>query len=221
LIYVEKYTFKWNLVSTRDLTLTLRSKAPCSPGATRDGLDLFRGFADSSHGNCFDGRSYEGFILMCNGGGALAWKKAAPIAGDDSSGAAELRMGTLAYKYILALRTLQMDLDVGVAPTSPTDLFSDAQAIIDGTGCERLKKSPRWMATRYAMIRWGLACKTIRLMKVPAEENVAGIVTKCLTGALFTRHRRPSWASPSHLRDHYCPDPPYWSLLLPQTLLSP
>ena len=31
---------------------------------------------------------------------------AAPIAGDDSSGAAELRMGNLAYKYILALRTL-------------------------------------------------------------------------------------------------------------------
>ena len=45
------------------------------------------------------------------------------------------------------------------------------------------------MATRYAMIRWGLACKTIRLMKVPADENVADIVTKCLTGALFIRHR--------------------------------
>ena len=177
------------LVSTRDLTLTLRSKAPPSPGAARDGLDLFRGFVDSSHGNAPSGRSYGGFVLLCDGGGALAWKMAAPIAGDDSSGAAELRMGTLAYKYILALRTLQMDLDVGVAPTSPTLLFSDAQAIIDGTGCERLKKSSRWMATRYAMIRWGLACKTIRLMKVPAADNVADIVTKCLTGAAFIRHR--------------------------------
>ena len=114
---------------------------------------------------------------------------AAPIAGDDSSGTAELRMGTLAYKYILALRTLQTDLDVGVAPISPTLLFSDAQAIIDGTGCKRLKKSSRWMATRYAMIRRGLACKTIRLMKVPAFDNVADIVTKCLTGAAFIRHR--------------------------------
>ena len=70
---------------------------------------------------------------------------AAPIAGDDSSGATELRMGTLANKYILALRTLQMDLGVGVASVSPALLFSKAQTII----CER----SRWMATRYAMIR--------------------------------------------------------------------
>ena len=125
------------IVSTRDLTLTLRSKAPSGSGMPQEGLDLFRGFVDSSHGNGPFGRSYGGFILLCDGGGALAWKMAAPIAGDDSSGAAELRMGTLAYKYILALRTLQTDLDGGVAPISPTLLFSDAQAIIDGTGCER------------------------------------------------------------------------------------
>ena len=97
--------------------------------------------------------SYRGFVLTCVGGGALAWKCAAPAAGDDSTGAAELRMGSLAYKYILVLRTLQVDLDIGVAPTRPTVLFTDAQAMIDGTGCERLKKSSRWMASRYAMIR--------------------------------------------------------------------
>jgi hypothetical protein len=33
-------------------------------------------------------------------------------------------MGTLTYKYILALRTLQLVLDVGVAPISPTLLFT-------------------------------------------------------------------------------------------------
>ena len=126
---------------------------------------------------------------MCNRGGALAWKCAAPAAGDDSSGAAELRMGTLAYKYTLALRTLQRDLDVGVEPTGPTPMFTDAQALIDGTGCERLSKSSRWMATRYAMIRWGLSCGTVELAKVSAEENCADIVTKCLTGAIFFRHR--------------------------------
>jgi hypothetical protein len=132
------------------------------------------------------------FVITCHGGGALAWKCAAPAAGDDSTGSAELRMGTLAYKYIPALRTLQRDLDVGVAPTVPTPLYSDAQAMIDGTGCERLKKSSRWMASRwrYAVIRWGLACQTIALMKVPAADNCADIVTKCLTGEAFYRHRR-------------------------------
>ena len=98
-------------------------------------------------------------------------------------------MGTLAYKYILALRSLQQDLDLGVGPTQPTPLYTDAQAMIDGTGCERLKKSSRWMATRYAMIRWGLRCRSIRLAKVAAERNCADIVTKVLTGVLFERLR--------------------------------
>ena len=114
----------------------------------------------------------------------MAWKCAAPSAGDDSTGAAELRMAVLAYKYVLAMRTLLVDLDVGVAPTKATDLFSDAQALIDGTGCERLRKS------RYAMMRWGLACSTIRLAKVAAADNCADIVTKCLVGKAFVRHRR-------------------------------
>ncbi len=74
-------------------------------------------------------------MVLCKGGGALAWKCAAPAAGDDSSGAAELRMGTLALKYIVGLRTIQKDLAVAVGPTVPTVLFSDAQALIDGTGC--------------------------------------------------------------------------------------
>ena len=63
--------------------------------------------------------------------------------------------------------------------------------MIDGTGCERLKKSSRWMASRYAMIRWGLAaCGTIDLRKADAADNCADIVTKCLTGETFFLHRK-------------------------------
>ena len=175
------------LTNTAELSLTLHAEPPSKGGPV--GLDLVRGFVDSSHGNAPEGRSYGGFVLMCKGGGALAWKCAAPTAGDDSTGAAELRMGTLALKYIVALRTLQRDLDVGVAPRFPTPLFTDAQALIDGTGCERLSKSSRWMASRYAMIRWGLACGSIDLAKVPAADNCADIVTKCLVGEAFFRHR--------------------------------
>jgi hypothetical protein len=175
------------LTNTAELSLTLHAEPPPEGGVA--GLDLVRGFVDSSHGNAPEGKSYGGFILMCRGGGALAWKCAAPTAADDSTGAAELRMGTLALKYIVAMRTLQRDLDVGVAPRFPTPLFTDAQALIDGTGCERLSKSSRWMASRYAMIRWGLACGTIDLAKVPAADNCADIVTKCLVGEAFFRHR--------------------------------
>ena len=40
------------------------------------------------------------------------------------------------------------------------------------------------------MMRWGLACSTIRLAKVAAADNCADIVTKCLVGEAFVRHRR-------------------------------
>jgi hypothetical protein len=91
------------------------------------------------------------------GGGALAWRRVAPPAGDDSSGAAERRLATLAYKYVVAARFLQCELEVGAAPAEPTPLYLDAQAVLDGTNCERLAKASRWMAMRYAMLRWGIA----------------------------------------------------------------
>ena len=97
--------------------------------------------------------------------------------------------GHLAVKYIVGLRNFQRDLALDVGPTSPTELFTDAQALIDGTGCERLQKSLRWMASRYAMIRWGLRSGTIDLRKVPAADNCADIVTKVLTGEPVYRHR--------------------------------
>ena len=188
------------LTHTIHLGLTLISPPPAPVGGAPPlGLDFYSAFVDSAHGNAPDGLSYGGFIVVCDGGGALAWKCIAPAAGDDSTGAAELRMGTLAYKYILALRSLQQDLDLGVGPTKPTPLYTDAQAMIDGTGCERLKKSSRWMATRYAMIRWGLRCRSIRLAKVAAERNCADIVTKVLTGELFERHRHTILGLAAHV----------------------
>jgi hypothetical protein len=99
------------------------------------------------------------------GGGAIAWRCVAPPAGDDSSAAAELRLATLAYKYVIAARFLQTELEVGAAPAEPTPFYLDAQAVLDGTNCERLAKASRWLAMRYAMLRWGIQCGTIRPLK--------------------------------------------------------
>jgi len=123
------------------------------------------------------------------GGGAIAWRCVAPRAGDDSSAAAELRMATLAYKYVIAARFLQVELDVGAAPAEPTPLYVDAQAVLDGTNCERLTKSSRWLAMRYAMLRWGIACGTISPRKLLAAMNPADGLTKCLTGKAFENGR--------------------------------
>ena len=118
-------------------------------------------------------------------GGALGWKVMLPPNGFDSTAAAELHATTVALKYTAAIRTLQSELDLEVAPTEPTPLYTDAQAVTDGSSMERMTRATRWLAAKYAMVRWGIACRAIALGKVSSEDQVADIVTKALVGARF------------------------------------
>ena len=49
------------------------------------------------------------------------------------------------------------------------------------------------------MIRWAIKCNAIRLKKVPATDNCADIVTKCLVGSAFFRHRATVLGLPPHV----------------------
>ena len=80
---------------------------------------------------------------------------------------------------------MQAELNIGTAPTRPTPFYLDATVVIDGYNCERLTKTSRWMAMRYALIRWGTACNTIRPLKLPSEDNHSDGNTKCLVGPKF------------------------------------
>ena len=111
-----------------------------------------------------------------------------PIA-TDSPGAQELMIGTACYKYILAMRMLLLDIGVTADELGPTPMMTDSQIMLDGTACERLVKSSRWLAARYAMIRRGVASDIILPTKVPGASNVANILTKPLHGPAFLTHR--------------------------------
>ncbi len=99
-------------------------------------------------------------------------------------------MSTVAYRWILAQRMLLTDLDQGVAPSAPTKLWTDSQILLDGTHCERLRKDSRWVASRYAMMRFGEAMGIIDPQKTAAEDNRGDSFTKPEAGALFAKHRR-------------------------------
>ena len=62
-------------------------------------------------------------------------------------------MATTCYKYVAALRMLLLDMRVGAEQMDPTPMYTDSQILLDETDCERLVKSSRWLASRYAMIR--------------------------------------------------------------------
>ena len=138
------------------------------------------------------------------GGGAIAWKCEAPAAGDDSSGAAELRMVVRAVKYNIGIRALLRDFDIGIAPTQPTNIYTDAEAVVSGRGGERMAKSSRWMAVRYAMLRWAETCLTARLGKTTSVGNCADIMTKCVIDLVSCFLVRPHYFSSTVLRYWGC-----------------
>ena len=133
--------------------------------------------------------------LRCScrgGGGAIAAKVVTPEKATDSSGGAELVVTTIALKYTLGLLMLFADLRLGGVPIAapPAVPFRiDASAVIDGVNAERITKETRWMASRKAMLRSALSRGVITIHKAAAEDNVADILTKSLTGAAFERHR--------------------------------
>ena len=99
--------------------------------------------------------------------------------------AAELHATTVALKYTVAIRTLHSELELDVAPTEPTSLYTDAQAVTDGSSMERMTRATRWLAAKYAMVRWGIACRAIALGIVSSKDQIADIVTKPLVGMRF------------------------------------
>jgi hypothetical protein len=82
----------------------------------------------------------------------------------------------------MAIRTFQSELDLDVAPTEPSSLYTDAQAVTDGSNMERMTRATRWLAAKYAMVRWGIACRAIALGQVSSEDIIADFVTKPLVG---------------------------------------
>jgi hypothetical protein len=105
------------LVSTRHLALHVTPPPLTIVDGGATGLDLFSTYVDASNGNWLDGSGFGGIVLATNrdpradpsafGGGALSWACVAPRAGDDRSGAAELRLASMAYKHTLAARFIR------------------------------------------------------------------------------------------------------------------
>jgi hypothetical protein len=55
------------------------------------------------------------------------------------------------------------------------------------------------MAIRYGLLRWGVACATIELTKLAAEDNPADANTKCLVGPAFVSSRNLPLGYPTEL----------------------
>ena len=107
-----------------------------------------------------------------------------------STGGAELEQLTRAAKTVIGLRIFFRELKQPQIVSGPTVIFTDAQAVLDGTHCRKVSKDSKWVGVNLAMIHQAEDDMIITTKKCPTEDNVADILTKPLTGAQFTRAQR-------------------------------
>ena len=92
---------------------------------------------------------------------------------------------------------------MGVAPITATTIYTDAKAVTGGSHLERFRRGTRFLAAKYAMLRWGIACRAITLERVSATHQIADIMTKPITGAAFHALRARALGLP---QDHESQD---------------
>jgi hypothetical protein len=98
---------------------------------------------------------------------------------------------------VVAVRMPQRDPQLGVAPTGPNVMHTDANAVMDGTGCGHMNLMSRWMSVRLALMRRGVATGDISPAKRASAVMVSDMLTKPLTGSEFAAARARTMGAPA------------------------
>ena len=70
-----------------------------------------------------------------------------------STGAAELEQLARATKAVIGFRIFFRELMQSHLVLGPTPIFTDAQAVLDGTHCRRVSRESKWVCINLALIR--------------------------------------------------------------------
>ena len=143
-------------------------------------------FCDSDWGNNPDDRrSVSGHVLLL-ANAAISWKSRVQQTVALSSVEAEYLALSDCVKEVIWARSFMTEL--GFPPKNPTKIY------IDNTGAEALAKNPvnhqrtKHIDIRHHFIRQHVDDKTIQLVHIASEENVADILTKALPYQSFLKH---------------------------------
>ena len=183
-VWLEVLRFGHHLVSVSDVPLIF----------TRIGHGArLEAYADSSMPSAEPGcRAPGGYLIRLahpNGGASapISCSSQLPRKVMTATGGAELEQLCRAIKAIIGLRILFRELQQPHLVLEPTPVFTDAQAVLDGTQCRRVTKESKWVSINYALVRQAIADGAVTVHKCPTEENIADVFTKPLTGAPFAR----------------------------------
>jgi len=143
----------------------------------------FHVFTDSDHAGCPDtGRSTTSFVNLLMGA-PVAWLTRRQASVTLSTMAAEVTAITEAVKQILYGR--QFMADAGVPLKSTTIVFCDNQASISFAKHDGHHSRTKHIAVRVFFLREQIAAKVISLRWISTQTNVADILTKTVTKAVY------------------------------------
>ena len=186
-VWLEVIRFGHHLVSVGDMPLTF----------TRIGKGArIEAYADSSMASPEPGcRSPGGYLIRLGhpdgrSSGPLAASSQLPRKVMTATGGSELEQLARATKAIIGLRIYLREIQQPHLVAGPSPIFTDAQAVLDGTHCRRVSRESKWVCINLALIRQAEGDGAIIAVKCPTENNIADILTKPLSGPSFTRAQR-------------------------------
>lgn len=146
-----------------------------------DNENVLNCYADADWGsNVIDRKSYSGFVLFF-AGGPIAWESKKQDIVALSSMEAEYIAMCQAVKEITFHRSLLKEIGFENENQKPTTLFCDNQGAQFLTKSHMTLKRSKHIDIRFHYIKDKYNANEITLEYVPSEENVADILTKCLS----------------------------------------
>ena len=156
-------------------------------------------FVDCGHGSCPDTRrSRGGYFVFLNGDNVDFKARLQPGVPAQSTAIAEYRSVTDACNAIIAIRSYLHGL--GMQLKEPVLFREDNQACINIATNYMTTKRTRHVDIKHHVIRYWCRRNVLDFAYIDTHSQLADIMTKCLAGPAFRRHREQCM-SDIHIED--------------------
>ena len=145
-------------------------------------------YVDAGHGSCPDTRrSRDGFFVFLNGDPVYYGCKLQPGVPAQSTSGAEYRAITAACNALIWMRSCLNEL--GMELEEPVLFREDNQAAISMATNYMTSKRTKHIDIKHHVIRYWCKEDVMDFTYISTDDQLADIMTKVLTGPLFSRHR--------------------------------
>ena len=153
------------------------------PVTTESNTLIIKGYCDSDHGRCTDTRrSITGFLYMMSSG-PISWQSRQQVSVALSSMEAEYMALSGATQEAIWLRMILKDFNTNI--NESILIYEDNQACIDYSNNPTSYKRTKHIDQKYHFVKEQVILKSINIVKISTEDNIADVLTKPLEVTRF------------------------------------